>query len=63
MIIKAVPIREAIADKSGLIGSIWHNFLDSIVIRLNTGNGVTGTFTTTDGKTVTVTNGIITGIV
>lgn len=30
---------------------------------LSPGNAVTGTFTTVDGKTITVTNGIITGIV
>ena len=30
---------------------------------LHAGNGASGTFTTADGKTVTVTNGIITSIV
>jgi hypothetical protein len=30
--------------------------------RLNKGNGIMGTFTTTDGKTVTVENGIVTNI-
>ena len=31
--------------------------------RLSPGDGITDTFTTTDGKTVTVTNGVITNIV
>lgn len=30
---------------------------------LTQGNAITGSFTTTDGKTITVTNGIVTGIV
>lgn len=63
MRIRAVPIQEKLTDERGLIGSIWHNWLNSIVIRLNSGDGVSGTFTTTDGKTVTVTSGIITEIV
>jgi hypothetical protein len=63
MRIKAVPVREKIVDKGGFIPSIWHNFLDSIVIRLNSGDGVTTTFTTVDGKTVTVQDGIIVGVV
>lgn len=63
MRIKAVPIQEKLTDKAGLIGSIWHHWLNSLVIRLNTGDGVSGTFTTADAKTVTVTDGIITEIV
>lgn len=63
MRIRAVPIRDIIADKAGLVSSIWHNWLNSIVIRLNSGDGVTTTFTTVDGKTVSVTDGIITEVV
>lgn len=63
MRIRAVPIRDILTDKAGLIQSIWHNWLNSIVIRLNSGDGVSGTFTTADAKTVTVTDGIITEIV
>ncbi len=62
MRIKAVPTREKIIDKGGFIPAIWHHFLDSIVIRLNSGDGATGTFTTADAKTVTVVDGIITEI-
>lgn len=39
----------------------WDTFV-SIPGRLEVGNGASGTFTTADGKTVTVTNGIITNI-
>ena len=62
MRIKAVPILEKIVDKGGYIPAIWHNWLNSIVIRLNSGDGVSGTFTTADAKTVTVVDGIITEI-
>lgn len=62
MRIKAVPIREKIADYSGFVSVIWNSWLDSLVIRLNSGDGITDTFTTTDGKTVTVVDGIITEI-
>jgi len=41
-------------------GNINQTFKASTV---NVGNGATGTFTTVDSKTVTVTNGIITAIV
>jgi len=40
--------------------SIWHAGNNPSV---GAGNGISGSFTTTDGKTVTVTNGIITAIV
>jgi len=40
--------------------SIWHQGNNPSV---GAGNGISGSFTTTDGKTVTVTNGIITAIV
>lgn len=63
MRIRAVPIQDKLADGSGRISSIWHNWLNSIVIRLNSGDGVSGTFTTADAKTVTVVDGIITEIV
>jgi len=63
MRIKPIPVREKITDNSNFIHAIWYNFLDSIVIRLNSGDGVTTTFTTADGKTVTVQDGIIVGVV
>ena len=63
MRIKAVPIREKVADYAGFVSVIWNAWLDSLVIRLNSGDGISGTFTTVDGKTVTVTDGIITEIV
>lgn len=62
MRIRAVPIRDILADKAGLVSSIWHNWLNSIIIRLNSGDGVSGTFTTADAKTVTVVDGIIVNI-
>lgn len=40
---------------------LYENFL-RIRDRLTGGTNVTGTFTTVDGKTITVTNGIITSI-
>jgi lipoprotein signal peptidase len=39
----------------------WYRFFFNIYTLTN--NGVSGSFTTNDGKTVTVTNGIITAIV
>jgi len=44
---------------------IFSNFenIKDIVAPLDAGQSITGTFTTTDGKTITVTDGIITGIV
>ena len=44
---------------------IFSNFenIRDIVFVLDAGQGVTDTVTTVDGKTVTVTDGIITGIV
>jgi len=63
MRIRAVPVRDQVTDNQGLIQSIWHNWINSLVIRLNSGDGVSGTFTTADAKTVTVVDGIITEIV
>jgi hypothetical protein len=40
---------------------LYENFL-RIRARLTGGTGITGTFTTVDGKTITVANGIITSI-
>jgi hypothetical protein len=42
----------------------WFRFMNSVYEQLGGGaGGASGTFTTTDSKTVTVVNGIITGIV
>jgi hypothetical protein len=49
---------------TGLISREWFRFLNAIYEQLGAGTGAaSGTFTTTDSKTVTVVNGIITGIV
>jgi lipoprotein signal peptidase len=44
-----------------LMSTQWYRFFFNIYTLTN--NGVSGSFTTNDGKTVTVTNGIITKIV
>ena len=49
-------------DKVTAERTLFGNF-KILIARLIGGDGVTGTFTTTDAKTVTVTNGIITRIV
>lgn len=55
--IKVTPIpQEKLAESQ-----IWRAWLDSIYRNFH--GGVSGTFTTADSKTVTVTNGIITSIV
>jgi hypothetical protein len=42
----------------------WFRFLNNVYEQLGGGTGAaSGTFTTADSKTVTVVNGIITGIV
>jgi hypothetical protein len=42
----------------------WFRFFNAVYEQLGAGaGGASGTFTTTDFKTVTVVNGIITGIV
>jgi lipoprotein signal peptidase len=53
-----VPVLLADTD---LLSTQWYRFLFNIYTLTN--NGVSGSFTTNDGKTVTVTNGIITAIV
>ena len=56
-----VPI---VDPKTGLISREWFRFLNAIYEQLGGGTGAaSGTFTTADSKTVTVVNGIITGIV
>ena len=56
-----VPLIDA---NTGLISREWFRFLNAIYEQLGGGaGGASGTFTTTDLKTVTVVNGIITGIV
>ena len=49
---------------TGLMSREWFRFLNNVYEQLGAGTGAaSGTFTTTDSKTVTVVNGIITGIV
>ena len=50
--------------KTGLVSREWFRFINSMYEQLGAGTGAaSGTFTTADSKTVTVVNGIITGIV
>ena len=56
-----VPIVEA---ETRLMSREWFRFFNAVYEQLGGGaGGASGTFTTVDGKTVTVVNGIITGIV
>ncbi len=56
-----VPV---IDPATNLMSREWFRFFNAVYEQLGAGNGgATGTFTTVDGKTVTVVNGIITGIV
>jgi lipoprotein signal peptidase len=53
-----VPVLLADTD---VMSTQWYRFFFNIYTLTN--NGVSGSFTTNDGKTVTVTNGIITKII
>jgi len=56
-----VPVVEV---ETRLMSREWFRFFNAIYEQLGSGaGGATGTFTTVDGKTVTVVNGIITEIV
>ena len=57
--------RVPIVDPStGLMSREWFRFFNAVYEQLGGGEGgATGTFTTVDSKTVTVVNGIITGVV
>ena len=56
-----VPVVE---PDSRLMAREWFRFFNAVYEQLGGGaGGASGTFTTVDGKTVTVVNGIITGIV
>jgi hypothetical protein len=56
-----VPI---VDPTTGLMSREWFRFFNAVYEQLGGGEGgATGTFTTVDSKTVTVVNGIITGIV
>jgi len=56
-----VPV---IDPATGLMSREWFRFLNNVFEQLGGGTGAaSGTFTTADSKTVTVVNGIITGIV
>lgn len=49
---------------TGLMSREWFRFFNAIFVQLGNGSGgASGTFTTADSKTVTVVNGIVTGIV
>ena len=49
---------------TGLMSREWFRFFNALYEQLGGGaGGASGTFTTVDSKTVTVVNGIITGIV
>lgn len=49
---------------TGLMSREWFRFMNNVYEQLGGGTGAaSGTFTTADSKTVTVVNGIITGIV
>jgi len=52
-----VPI---IDSATGLMSREWFRYFTSVYEQLNV--GVSGTFTSADGKTITVTNGVITEI-
>jgi hypothetical protein len=52
-----VPI---IDSATGLMSREWFRYFSSVYEQLNV--GVSGTFTSLDGKTITVTNGVITEI-
>lgn len=56
-------IREKIIQNNGLVSNIWALWFTKIRGILDKGEGVSGTFTTADAKTVTVENGVITSIV
>jgi lipoprotein signal peptidase len=53
-----VPV---LLSDTDVMSTQWYRFFFNIYTLTN--NGVSGSFTTNDGKTVTVTNGIITKIV
>jgi len=56
-----VPVSD---PQTGTMTREWFRFYNALFEQLGGGSPVgNGTFTTTDGKTVTVVNGIITGIV
>lgn len=53
-----------IDPRTDLVSREWFRFFNAMFVQLGNGaGGATGTFTTADSKTVTVVNGIITGIV
>ena len=51
---------EVLQGDTGLMSTYWYRFLFNLYTITN--NGVSGTFTSADGKVITVTNGIITKI-
>jgi hypothetical protein len=58
------PRVSVIDPNTGLVSREWFRFFNAIYEQLGGGaGGASGSFTTVDGKTVTVVNGIITEIV
>jgi hypothetical protein len=51
---------EVLQGDTGLMSTYWYRFLYNLYTITN--NGVSGKFTSADGKVITVTNGIITEI-
>jgi hypothetical protein len=51
---------EVLQGDTGLMSTYWYRFFNNLYTITN--NGVSGTFTSADGKKITVTNGIITEI-
>lgn len=59
------PMTTKVQDKSGLMMIQWSKWLQGLrvlVNRLAVGQDVNGTFHTTDGKTITITNGVVSKI-
>jgi hypothetical protein len=62
------PTKETMFKVLNIMNKGWVKFFDNLAVEVTAnsaqlGLGVSGSFTTADSKTVTVTNGIITGIV
>lgn len=54
-----------VVDKTGLMVIQWSKWLQGLRVlinRLSVGQDVNGTFHTTDGKTITITNGVVSKI-
>lgn len=59
------PMTTKVVDKTGLMVIQWSKWLQGLRVlinRLSVGQDVNGTFHTTDGKTITITNGVVSKI-